>query len=91
MYVYAILTSPEITPEAFSALPAFLQPLVPAALERATEVAQTQAPDVAMASSMALADISPLENPNISFAGCPRWPRRCWSGLGNRWTSHEIR
>ncbi|CAJ1457574.1 unnamed protein product, partial [Effrenium voratum] len=55
-------------PEAFAALPAFLEPGL---TQKAVEMSQTlgqapiQAPE--LSSSVALADLSPLENPNITF------------------------
>eukprot|EP00437_Effrenium_voratum_P004549 CAMPEP_0181437666 /NCGR_PEP_ID=MMETSP1110-20121109/21502_1 /TAXON_ID=174948 /ORGANISM="Symbiodinium sp., Strain CCMP421" /LENGTH=69 /DNA_ID=CAMNT_0023561311 /DNA_START=52 /DNA_END=258 /DNA_ORIENTATION=- len=53
---------------AFAALPAFLEPGL---TQKAVEMSQTlgqapiQAPE--LSSSVALADLSPLENPNITF------------------------
>eukprot|EP00913_Durusdinium_trenchii_P030901 g28942.t1 len=57
--------------EALVALPAFLEPIgAPLAhAQEAAEISQAQMPaEVSeIASSVALADLSPLENPNITF------------------------
>lgn len=56
---------------ALAAWPAFLEPIgraVAGSGPQAAEISQAQMPQVSdIASSMTLADLSPLENPNISF------------------------